>query len=108
MSKKRFEKTFNRVFEKDHCDPPYAPLSPTSNFTNYAGKSFSLNQQEVLADLIEKAHENGIPAVVSNHDIEFTRKLYFRASIKSFEVQRLISCKASSRGRAPELLAVYK
>lgn len=37
-----------------YCDPPYAPLSATANFTAYHTNSFSLREQENLAALAAK------------------------------------------------------
>jgi DNA adenine methylase len=90
-----------------YCDPPYVPLSPTASFTAYAGNAFQERDQRDLAALAGQAWQKGIPVVLSNHDTEFTRKLYASASLKHFAVQRVVSCNGNKREKAPELLAVY-
>jgi DNA adenine methylase len=104
-----FEDTFAMAEEGDviYCDPPYVPLSATSNFTSYAKESFGPLQQQALADAAIQASANGIPTLISNHDVPFARDIYTGAHIEAFEVQRLISSKASTRGLAPELLAIF-
>lgn len=91
-----------------YCDPPYVPLSATSNFTSYAGTVFGPQDQEDLSRLARNAYARGVTVVLSNHDTPLVRKLYADARIISFEVQRFISCKGSKRKKAPELLALYK
>jgi len=90
-----------------YCDPPYVPLSATANFTAYVGTSFGPEDQKDLAALALKASRQDIPVIISNHDTEFTRTLYFGARIMGFAVHRSISCNGSKRGAAPELLAIY-
>jgi len=91
-----------------YCDPPYVPLSATASFTAYVGTVFSLKDQAELASLSEAASKKGIPVIISNHDTEETRLLYASAEVRSFNVQRFISCNGSGRGTAPELLAIFK
>lgn len=91
-----------------YCDPPYVPLSSTSNFTSYAKDAFGTDKQILLADLAEAARRKGCRVLISNHDTPFTRELYCSARIASFGVMRLISSKASTRGEARELLAVFE
>lgn len=90
-----------------YCDPPYVPLSATSNFTSYAGTVFGSRDQEDLARLARDAHARGVTVVLSNHDTPAVRRLYADARIIAFEVQRSISCKGNARTKAPELLAIY-
>ncbi|WP_163935601.1 Dam family site-specific DNA-(adenine-N6)-methyltransferase [Paraferrimonas sp. SM1919] len=91
-----------------YCDPPYAPLSTTSNFTTYASSGFSLDDQAQLAvEARQSAYENGVPVVISNHDTVLTRELYHGAKLSSIEVQRNISQKATTRIKVPELIAQY-
>lgn len=105
-----FEKTFAVVEAGDvvYCDPPYIPLTPTSSFTSYAAGGFGLQEQERLAELAREAAEKGATVVISNHDTELARELYDGAEITSFGVQRFISSKGEQRGKAPELIAVFK
>ena len=106
-----FRQTFSLVREGDvvYCDPPYIPLSPTANFTGYAGNSFGRVEQEGLAQCIERAAERARRIVVSNHDTPEARELYRRASgMRRISVRRSISCKGARRGTVAELLAVYK
>lgn len=90
-----------------YCDPPYVPLSDTANFTSYSREGFSLKEQRLLAEMAEVLARRGIPVLLSNHDTEFTRSAYASAQIASFDVQRYISCDGQSRGRAPEMLALF-
>jgi DNA adenine methylase len=91
-----------------YCDPPYVPLSSSSNFTTYSAGGFDLPQQQQLAELAELTRQRGIPVLISNHNTTFTRKAYRAASnIKRFAVQRFISCNGNQRTQANELLALY-
>lgn len=90
-----------------YCDPPYVPLSDTAYFTKYHTNGFGINEQEYLVELAKLLAKKGIPVIISNHDTDFVQKLYHGASIKSFEVQRFISCDGANRKKAKEILAVF-
>lgn len=90
-----------------YCDPPYVPISETSNFTTYAAGGFNLAAQEDLAEYAKKLAKRGITVVISNHDTEFSRKIYKGAKFDRFDVQRFISCDGKNRTTAPELLAIF-
>ncbi|MDH3355406.1 MAG: Dam family site-specific DNA-(adenine-N6)-methyltransferase, partial [Chromatiales bacterium] len=62
-----------------YCDPPYAPLTATSNFTNYARGGFPLEEQRRLANMAEKAADRGVLVVISNHSTAFTKEIYASA-----------------------------
>lgn len=105
-----FEKVFRRARKGDviYCDPPYAPLSATANFTSYATTGFSLDQQHELARrAAHAAHKRQIPVLISNHDTDLTRLLYADADLKSLQVARFISPKSDGRTKVAELLALY-
>lgn len=104
-----FQDTFGMTELGDviYCDPPYIPLSATSNFTSYSKESFGPDLQVLLADMAAEAAQNGKPTLVSNHNTPFAEEIYSAAHIEKFEVRRLISSKAETRGTAPELLAIY-
>lgn len=90
-----------------YCDPPYAPLTTTANFSSYTKDGFGLLAQQKLADLAHELTQKGIPVIISNHDTDFTRTMYAQAQIQSFDVQRFIAANAASRHKASELLAVF-
>jgi DNA adenine methylase len=92
-----------------YCDPPYAPLSASANFTSYHSSEFGLDAQARLAQLAGQTAQRGIPVLISNHDTPYTRELYQQADIiVNFQVQRSISCNGQQRRSAGELLALYK
>lgn len=106
-----FEKVFRRARQGDviYCDPPYAPLSSTANFTSYASSGFSLEHQHELARrAAAAAHQRGIAVLISNHDTELTRFLYQQAQLQSLQVSRSISQNGDNRGKVGELLALYQ
>ena len=104
-----FRDTMQRAQPGDvvYCDPPYAPLSQKAGFTSYSANRFGLAEQRELARLAEALAGRGVPVVISNHNTEFTRREYAQAEIVVFDVRRTISCDASNRGAASELLAAF-
>ena len=104
-----FSATFDLLREGDvvYCDPPYVPLSSSSNFTAYSKNSFNEESQRHLASLAEKAKNKKVRVVISNHDTEFTKNLYSMSTIHEIQVHRSISSKSSTRGQVSELIAVF-
>ncbi|HHC7311686.1 TPA: Dam family site-specific DNA-(adenine-N6)-methyltransferase [Vibrio campbellii] len=106
-----YPETFSRARKGSvvYCDPPYAPLSNTANFTSYAGNGFTLDDQAALADIAERAAtERGIPVLISNHDTTLTRRLYHGAELNVVKVKRTISRNGSGRNKVDELLALFR
>ncbi len=91
-----------------YCDPPYAPLSATASFTSYAGQGFGSDDQHALAvQAAQTAVQQGVPVLISNHDIAFTRDIYQGSQISTLEVKRSISCKGRKRVKVGEMLALF-
>jgi DNA adenine methylase len=104
-----FTQAMDTAVEGDvvYCDPPYVPLTVTANFTTYSKHGFGLNEQMDLALKAQELADRGVPVLISNHCNEFTQNVYSASKIRTFDVQRLISCDGSGRGKAPELLALF-
>lgn len=105
-----FESIMNKAKLGDiiYCDPPYDPLSTTSNFTSYSAGGFNKEMQERLANVAYNQSLEGIPVLISNHSTPFINKIYEKANKKvKFSVRRLISCNGSKREYAKEILALY-
>ena len=90
-----------------YCDPPYVPLSATAHFTSYSSEKFGSEKQIVLALAAEQLSALEIPVLISNHLTNFTESIYNKASLTTFHVRRSISCNASNRNHACEVLALY-
>jgi DNA adenine methylase len=108
--KQDFETTLSNAGQGDviYCDPPYVPLNASNSSFQYEKNGFSVEQQERLAQLAEKTAARGIPVLISNHFTDFTREIYNKAHLSTFNVRRQISCKADQRKQASEVLALYK
>ena len=72
-----FRSTFAALRPGDvvYCDPPYAPVSATANFTSYTGGGFGVQEQIDLASEASAAAKRGVPVVLSNHDVPLIREL---------------------------------
>lgn len=105
-----FSKIFKQANPGDviYCDPPYAPLEQSSNFSSYTSSIFGAEEQILLAKLARESAQRGIFVIISNHDTEFTRDIYYGSDIKSFQVARYISRNPNERSPVQELLAVFK
>ena len=91
-----------------YCDPPYVPLSASSNFSAYTHQVFGEKEQIELAELAKLSMRDGITVVISNHDTPFTRHHYQQGEIISFPVRRQISCQAMNRQYVQELVAIFR
>ena len=104
------EQAFDGLVKGDvvYCDPPYSPINRTSNFTAYSGAGFTDQDQARLVKCVIRAKEAGVPALISNHFTDFTKKLYDQADAKNiFSVQRSISQNGKERNKVEEILALY-
>lgn len=90
-----------------YFDPPYAPISKTSNFTGYNESGFGEEQQERLKKLCDKLTDKGIHILLSNSDCDFIRELYHdteKYEIISVKAKRAINSVGDSRGEVSEVL----
>ena len=99
-----FRDTLKNVQPGDilYCDPPYAPISETSNFSSYDSGGFSIKDQN---DLVQLASNLSVPVLISNNDTEYMEKLCSRASyIKRIQAGRFIG---GDRRPVMEILALF-
>lgn len=87
-----------------YFDPPYHPISNSSNFTGYVQGGFDENDQIRLRDLCKKLNENGVNFLLSNSSSEFIEELYKDFKITYVKANRSINSNAKKRGEIDELL----
>lgn len=87
-----------------YFDPPYVPLSSTSNFTEYSPDSFSLEDQTRLAIVYSQLHDLGCLVMLSNSDTKLVRNLYRGFHIRRVEARRAINSKPGRRGVIHEVV----
>ena len=94
-----------------YFDPPYRPLTTTSNFTAYTENNFDDNSQIDLASYVNNIHKNGAKILVSNSDPKninindtFFDDIYAQYFIKRVNATRMINSNGQSRGKIKELL----
>ena len=74
-----------------YLDPPYMPLSPSSNFTGYTEGGFDFQQQVELKQECDKLREKGIAFLQSNSDCPEIRELYAEYEIITVQAKRHIN-----------------
>ncbi len=87
-----------------YFDPPYVPISKTSNFTGYNESGFNENEQIRLKELCELLNKKGVKFLLSNSDCEFIRELYKNYDIIEIKAKRAINSNGSNRGLISEVL----
>ena len=94
-----------------YLDPPYRPLTKTSNFTSYSRYGFNDIDQVKLASFFKKLDQIGAYLMLSNSDPknedlndEFFDKLYTGYHIERVQAKRNINRDASGRGIVNELI----
>jgi DNA adenine methylase len=87
-----------------YFDPPYQPVSSTSHFTAYTKQSFTMQDQQRLAEAFRQLDSRGCLLMLSNSPK--VRDLYRGYQVVDLKATRAISCVGSGRGRVEELLVV--
>ena len=94
-----------------YFDPPYKPLSETSNFNSYAKDEFNDDEQIRLKKFCEKLDNLGHSWILSNSDVKgknsndnFFDDLYADFAIKRVDAKRSINANPEKRGLLKELL----
>jgi DNA adenine methylase len=87
-----------------YFDPPYEPLSRSSNFTSYAKEGFNSNDQIRLAEVFIELDRLGVKVLASNSSAALIYELYRGFNIQEVSVGRAINSKGSKRGKVKELL----
>lgn len=87
-----------------YLDPPYIPVSITSNFTSYTKDLFPISSHEKLFDIFKILSDNGVYLMLTNSDTSWTREKYANFNIHEVRSKRSINSKGSSRGKVPELI----
>ena len=94
-----------------YFDPPYRPLSSTSNFNSYIKEPFNDEEQIRLKEFVVDLSHQGIDVMVSNSDGKsfdpndmFFDELYHQFNIERVGARRNINANATKRGITSELL----
>ena len=87
-----------------YFDPPYAPISKTSNFTSFAKEGFGDDMQLALRDLCARLDKKGVMWMQSNSAVPLIEDLYKDYKIERISALRAINSKATSRGKIDEVV----
>ncbi|NLY85276.1 MAG: DNA adenine methylase [Tissierellia bacterium] len=87
-----------------YLDPPYYPISNSSNFTGYTLDGFSESDQVRLKELCDKLTERGIKFLLSNSSAPFILELYKDYKIEFVKARRTINSNGDGRGKIKEVL----
>lgn len=87
-----------------YLDPPYDPLSDTSNFTGYSKGGFSREQQIQLRECCDRLNARGIKFMLSNSATDFIREQYSNYHISIVQAKRTINSVAYKRGDVDEVI----
>ena len=110
-----FENTL-KYAQKDcifYLDPPYKPLTSTSNFNSYASNEFDDHEQIRLKKFCDQLDKLNCQWILSNSDVKsanpddnFFDELYKDYQINRVLARRNINSKGSKRGNLNELLII--
>ncbi len=80
-----------------YFDPPYYPISKTSNFTDYTKESFGIFEHSELAKEVERLGYIGANVILSNSNSDYIKTLYKRYDI--IKVRSLRNINSNSKKR---------
>ena len=87
-----------------YFDPPYDPVSASSNFTGYTNLGFGKQEQRRLKEVCDKLNAKGIKFLLSNSATDFILDLYKEYNIEKISAKRVINSNANNRGNVDEVL----
>lgn len=87
-----------------YLDPPYHPISESSNFTGYVRGGWNEDDQKDLKIACDGLHKRGIKFLLSNSSSEFIKGLYKGYQITIVKATRAINSNGADRGEIEEVL----
>ena len=87
-----------------YLDPPYHPISESSNFTGYVQGGWAERDQIRLKKACDDLDKKGIKFLLSNSSAPFIKELYSGYKIQSINANRSINSDGEKRGQIEELL----
>ena len=101
-----FEKCLDFAEKGDfiYFDPPYVPISNSSNFTSYTKDNFSSNDQHKLFEVFKILDDRGCKVMLSNSYSDFILEVYKNYRVNILQAKRAINSDATKRGAIKEVL----
>ena len=87
-----------------YLDPPYDPISDTSNFTGYSRGGFCRDDQIRLRECCDDLTQRGIKFMLSNSATDFIREQYAAYHITVVKAKRAVNSDAAGRGQVDEIV----
>ena len=92
-----------------YLDPPYDPVSDTSNFTGYNAGGFTRKNQEELRNVCIELDKKGVKFLLSNSATSYIKEIYDASLFKVLKVEivkakRNINSNGNKRGEVDEVL----
>lgn len=97
---------FAKKMDFVYLDPPYVPVSRTSNFTSYSKDDFSVESQRKLAQVFRALDSQGCFVMLSNSDHPLVRELYkgYEKNTVIVRARRMINSVGRKRGAINEIV----
>lgn len=87
-----------------YLDPPYHPISESSNFTGYVQGGWNMYDQIDLKTACDELHKKGVKFLLSNSSAELIKDLYKDYKITIVKANRAINSNGADRGEVDEVL----
>lgn len=96
----------NEVNERTfiYLDPPYYPISESSNFTGYVQGGWDMHDQIRLREFCDQLNQRGVRFLLSNSSAQFIRDQYENYTITTVRANRAINSNGANRGEINEVL----
>lgn len=108
ISCRGFEAVLDDVKKDDlvYFDPPYQPISSTSNFTSYTHRDFTEKDLERLVDLANQLNSKGCHVLISNSNSKIVKDLFPEKhwSISEVNANRAINSDSKKRTGHKEII----
>jgi DNA adenine methylase len=101
-----YSETLKYANEKSfvYLDPPYHPISESSNFTGYIQGGWNIDDQIKLRKACDELDEKGVKFLLSNSATEFIKDQYKTYKISIVKANRAINSNGADRGEVDEVL----
>lgn len=87
-----------------YLDPPYDPLTKTSNYTAYNVGGWNSSHTEQLKDFCDNLHKNGIFFILSNNKTENILNMFGSYNISTISATRSVGASSNTRKKVDELV----